>query len=65
MHEGQTDLRRAEIETREKSPMIRLCRDALQMMTYRGIVEDKRGGRIDRWCTGVCGRIDILPCVEL
>jgi hypothetical protein len=63
MHEGQTDLRRAEMNpVRNRYDY---GHDALHIMTYRGIVEDKGGSCIDRWCTGVCGRIDILPCVEL
>ena len=65
MHEGQTDLWRAEMNLIRNRHDYAVARDALQIMTYRRIVEDKRGRCIDRWRTGVCGLIDFLPCVEL
>ena len=65
MHEGQTDLWRAEMNLIRNRRDYAVARDALQTITYRRIVEDKRGRCIDRWRMGVYGLIDFLPCVEL
>ena len=62
MRGGQIDPRHAEMTPMRISIMPEFL---LQIGTYRGIVEDERGGCVNGWCAGVCGRIDILPSVEL
>jgi len=50
---------------RERGNKSRLARRLINVETYRRIVEDEGGGCVNRWCTGVRGRINILASVEL